>query len=382
MKWGIGVILGLGVLVLGQRIWVSQEGVREILAQNSMDNTDIDEMIEAQKHLATIDAFHRMGSERDAGPLLNPFIGLDGFDIGPQQTTWWNDLSADQMSVIKENWLTQPELLPSGDLSILQDLLAYDHWDRDDSGAMADYLAAPRDVSWTAVPIPNLINIQYLARLRLAKGLVDQDMLLALQEVRHLARLTHDGEILVDTMVAIALLGIERKGYEAAVEAGILTADAWVPVSEEDLVLARRVALGMVVVYRGLAPDDAVERLESAGVPLFGLCSAISESGMQMLLPRIVQGTAWPGEVDLTANWEVHGSRLDTERCSLALSQLYWEQPDLGSAEILEAMPMTTKLPYNRTSVIAVLWYPRGTDEVSSWFLRDWRKGSARSIGQ
>jgi hypothetical protein len=65
-----------------------------------MDQADIDEMIEAQKHLAGIDAFRRLGSERDAGPLLNPFIGLDSLDFGPQQTTWWNDLSEEQIRAL------------------------------------------------------------------------------------------------------------------------------------------------------------------------------------------------------------------------------------------------------------------------------------------
>jgi len=67
--------------------------------------------------------------------------------------------------------------------------------------------------------------------------------------------------------------------------------------------------------------------------------------------------------------WEDHGGRLDTERCSVPITQLYWDQPDLGRAEFTKEQPLLTRLPYYRTAELAKTWFP-------SPFFKEWRSES------
>ena len=353
----VGLVVVMFLALAGALGWLLRAQHRAIakLEQGYLTVAEVDEIIAIQQRLASMEAFATMGAERDAASLLNPHVGLDGLNIGPDVAAWWSDLDEEQKDAIKKHWTPEPETLPSGDLTILRDLLETDHWDRAASGAFATYLDDPADVAWPEAPIPNLVFVQYLAKVRLAKGLVDADMLPALREVRHLARLTLDGEFLVDTMIAIALLSIERQGYEVAVERGILAPGDWEPVSESDTWLARRVAWGMAAVYIGYAPAGSVERLEAAGVPLFGLCSALSESAWIQVAMHEVLGTPWPGEPDFRGGYEMIDARLRTERCSLPMTRMYWERPELKPMKWDEDLRLFLTIPWLRSVTVVEL---------------------------
>ena len=103
------------------------------------------------------------------------------------------------------------------------------------------------------------------------------------------------------------------------------------------------------------------------GTVLFGLCSAISESGVQMTIPKMLFGNRWPGEVDLGLNWDVVGERLALERCSLPMARLYWEDPERGKSVALEDDVGLTALPYYRSSAFIREYFP-------SPYVDEWQK--------
>ena len=158
---------------------------------------------------------------------------------------WWANPSSELAISIKSDWRKNPgsffdeEGKESWDTSILNELLGYDHWDITSSGAFEAILSSPD--SDIVSPSPSLVGLFRLSKMRLAQGLHKKDILPALQEVRHLSRLTFNHELIVDSIVGIALLKIEAQAFEEAVEQGLISAQDWTPISEQDIELAKAV---------------------------------------------------------------------------------------------------------------------------------------------
>ena len=138
------------------------------------------------------------------------------------------------------HWSTAPDDIEIGDLSILKQLMAYDHWeagrlpsdDATQDNVRGAYDAYLRDVPHKAYlstlqPAPNPLALVDLAKFRLLQGLRTGDVLPALQEVRHLARLIHSDETVIHTVMAIAILRFERRAFEAATDRGLLASTDW-----------------------------------------------------------------------------------------------------------------------------------------------------------
>lgn len=75
-------------------------------------------------------------------------------------------------------------------------------------------------------------------------------------------------------MVSVSILGVEARGYELAVERGLLPAEAWSPIPAEQRKALKRATFGLVAVYAGLAPAGSRERVEAVGGPFPGRCAA------------------------------------------------------------------------------------------------------------
>lgn len=372
----------LGVLTIASLVAaagfgvVTQNEARERWAAEALSEAEVDALIAAQTHLNTLPAFAPPDRSRDAGPLINPYLRLDGGDHPAEKEAFWATSEALE-ACRKDRWRTEPEALPQGDLSITAELAAFDSWDTAQGGAFADYLANPDPVGAFEAPIPNAVHFQTLAKLRLGQGLASGDpenMLAALRESRQLARISMDGEFLVTTAIAIAVLGIERKGFEAAVERGILPADAWVPVSDPDTWLARRTAFGMVAVYAGLGPPDARARLDAAGAQ-FGRCSALAEVGVQTNLLGQLITPALPGEDPVQYLIEDFTQARATGNCRLHLQKVYDEHPEWGELDI-EALTQQNeetwllalaRLPWYRRAVFHTLRRMGQEPYVSHW---------------
>jgi hypothetical protein len=346
---GLGLpILGLIAVVVIHRTIMAERLVE--LDAAFLTQAQLDRLIADQRRIAAADIFPPPTSDRDAGELLNPLIKLDGGTPTQRRAIappWWGGRALmDQTRGPRDElppperrpWLVSPEYMRQGDFSILADLLAYDHWETSAAGGRyAQYLATDDHPFLPSSPIPNLVDLQTLARLRLAKGLAGDgaEMRSALVEVRHLARLTHSTDWLVASMVAVALLTIERRGFEAAIQRGLLPHDAWEPVTDEQKHAMRRAGFGMVMVAMGwVQPADAHSQLAALGIPLFNRCGGLTEAVAQhhMIYPF---WDGLPGERDLSfLSDRVRTSLSEATECRIPVARQVMAHPEWMSMSL------------------------------------------------
>ncbi|MEL6345470.1 MAG: hypothetical protein AAFV53_20345 [Myxococcota bacterium] len=334
-------------------------------------DAEIDDLIAAQRHLRSLPAFVPMTRERDAGVLLNPIMRLDG--PGPEPTgplPLWADPDV-RFSGLND-WRHTPESMPPCDLSITRALLDYDHWDQSASGPYAAAIDDLEPVMTAVAPVPSTASLRTLVKLRLARGLVDGNMLEALVEVRHLTRLMLSTDSFITAHVGVAMLNIERQGYEEAVARGLLEAGAWAPVSSADTGLARRMLFAMHAVYVGDAPADALDRLNDAMDAPFGTCPALSEAIASITLIRGLLEAPLPFEGDFNDRAAFLEAQLTQTDCPLRMERKLWAHPewnafgfwDAFSGERFQGTPdWQLKIPGYRVKRIDTLRW----SGVSSW---------------
>lgn len=100
-----------------------------------------------------------------------------------------------------------PDAYAGLDFGWMKKLLQFDHWSIVTASPLRD-VAETR--TYADAPLPNFVTLQSWAKLRLLKGLHENDLPQASVEVRHLAQLVATTGSLVGDMIRIALLGIER----------------------------------------------------------------------------------------------------------------------------------------------------------------------------
>jgi hypothetical protein len=323
----------------------------ESISEDYLTQSQLDRLIVDQRLISESGVFPSTPQVHDAGPLLNPLIKLDGGSPAEQTSIvwpWWGGeavrtatrgpRSARRAGPDQAPWLITPELMPEGDLSLMRDLLRMDHWeDAGPGGRYAEYLQTDGHPMLAESPIPNLVDLMTLARLRLARGLASPegaDMLHALQETRHLARLVYSTENLVASMVAKAILSIEDRAYRRAVERGLIAPGDWEPASDELRQAIRRVGFGSVMVAAGWTiPDDALEQLEAEGQGLFSLCAAITELSITHHSAFPAWGD-WPGERGFTQLGQRASVLMQAHpECRVPVARSSLQSPDRMSME-------------------------------------------------
>ena len=338
--WGMVAVVGLicHEVVIDRQI--------EVFSADYLSQAQLDRLIADQRLIGESGVFPEGSQARDAGPLLNPHIRLDGGFLTQQaaiDSPWWGGEEAhaatrgprgeSRAAPDAQPWLVSPETMPAGDLALTAALLEYDHWETaGPGGRYAEYLQTQSHPFLADSPVPSLVDLQTLARLRLARGLASPDgvdMLPALRQTRHLARLAYSTESLVASMVANAILSIEKRGYERAVKQQLIGPEAWAPASDELRQAIRRVGFGSVMVVAGwTVPDDAADQLDAAGLRLFGLCGALNELTYQhhMCFP------AWdtlPGERALDhLGKRVRVLLADNPQCRVPVARAVLADPD------------------------------------------------------
>ena len=187
---------------------------------------EVDQLVEDQKLIASFEIFAPSGSERDAGELLNRYLSLTPYcaycaesnavcgyhptAVDADEAPWW--ASGELARAIKgRGWLEEPRKAPRGDMSLLASLAPYDHWELTSSGAFARVLEDSADAI-EVEGFPGSGVFHTLVKLRIAQGLREKKPLPALQEVRKLSQLMYSTERLVEAMVALELLSLEREG--------------------------------------------------------------------------------------------------------------------------------------------------------------------------
>jgi len=306
-RWSVASVLAIALVstLVVHRNAVSTEMERRRAVRITAEQTD--RLLEDLKRVAELDVLHTATRTRDAGSILNPHIGLD--DGTPaQDVAWWDDIGHKYtFKGLGSPWYAEPNAVDVevGDLSILTRLMAFDHWEtarrpakgQSGVGPYETHLQTVRDrtyLHWGG-PFPNMVALINLVKFRLLHGLRTEDVLPALEEVRHLAKLVYSDETFISTLLAVGILRNERRVYLSAVELGLLEPGDWVSISEDDLNRMHRVAVSLDYVMAGGADEAQWRRIAALPFEPFGLCGVIHESiTMAMSQPAV---RFWPGEL-------------------------------------------------------------------------------------
>lgn len=344
----LAAFVGLGL--------VSQESGHAELQAAALTPEELEQLLADLDRTEASGLQQPLGRERDCGPLLNPHLGLDREGYPAQEPLWTEALD---LELLSERYLEEPEALPGGDFSLLEEARACDHWRPEEGGTYGAFVAdPPADLPHTQ-PEPLLLPLVELSRLRVAAALRGEVPLeQALAEVHHLGLLLTTGESLIQVAVGLAVLKVEAESAAAAQAAGLLAPGAWETPSPAALSRLRRVGFAASAVYMGAGPPGSIERLAARGGH-FGECGALAEGLKVATLGRTILGSPWPGERDLRPWLEGLEAAVDEARaagrCRLPLAAWHWEHHELGAAVLLaadgtpdEGEQLSVHLPWHR----------------------------------
>jgi len=296
-----------------------------------------DRLIEDLRHIHDLGILSAPTRDRSAAPTLSPYIGLD--DGSPAEiVAWWDHpdhkkkllkLSKKQQKNGKRRWYDVPEDITIGDMTLLTELMAFDHWESGRApadiqtpiGKYEQHLTQGDHATYLSygAPFPNLVALFDLARFRLLHGLRTGDMLPALTEVRHLAKLLHSDETLVSTLSAVHILRLERQAVATAVDRELLDPMDWTPVSKDDANTMTRAAVGMSFVLSGGADEAQWRRVFDLPFAPFGLCGSIHEA--MTTAQSVPNFTLWPGELFPEQNMDAVDHAIAQSDCKIPLTR-------------------------------------------------------------
>lgn len=331
-RWSVatGLVVAIVTGITAHRSGMKTEIER--LNANRITAEQTDRLIADLQRIHELDILKTTTRTRNAGVVLNPLIGLD--DGTPAHNVqWWDNIKHSRfLNREKAHWSTAPDDVEVGDLSILTQLMDYDHWETgrlpseytDAHPATGPYEEYLRDTSNSVYldhfqPYPNSIALVNLAKFRLLVGLRTNKMLPALKEVRHLATLLHSDETIIHTVLAISVLRMERRAFESAIDRGQIEATDWTVPTTEDLDTMHRAAVSMTFVLSGGADDSQWRRLTALGFEPFGLCGAIHDAVSSAVTQPNVR--LWPGELLPLFDLGFLDHAISTSTCSNPLAR-------------------------------------------------------------
>lgn len=290
-----GVVAFFGLTFYLERI--TAEALLEANARKDQYEKDF---FEDQKILSEIEFFGSLPTnKKDAGEFLNPRIVWEPRHHSPD----WPEIELPRAAekillqvgpVKRRPWveLDSPEL-ERVDLSWMNNLHAYDHWDLFASGVGPAHTHMKFRRNPFTVPTPSFRDFSHFAKLRLLRGLRTQQPLAAFRDVRQLAKLVYSTETLVGAMVGISILGMERDAYSEALKRGFLKAGDWQPISEELQLRARRSLFGMAAWVNPTRTGDQNLALLQRPHSKSGICGAVNEYyGMFFYVEKFYRGQA------------------------------------------------------------------------------------------
>lgn len=251
---------------------------------------------------------HRDGD--DAGPLLQKHVGWGDADAPEAIPT----SLIEAFARFKDTWPAHvDELDVDGvDLGWMSSLQGFGHWDLEGPGSPLD----SRPLDPLAEPAPRFIELQDIARVRLAQGLRTGDARAAARDVRELARLALTTESLVGVLAGSSLLAIEARAHDEASRRSPAAVEGWTPISADDRAALRR------LLYAAPAPFMMVATppLASHSV-VVGSCAGLREG-------LITAGLARPFvEDDFADRYASLSSSLSSSGCRLTRMRAAWADP-------------------------------------------------------
>ncbi|MCM2279147.1 MAG: permease prefix domain 1-containing protein [Oligoflexia bacterium] len=294
-----------------------------------------DRFLRDQALLRAEPVFAFAGSQRDAGARLNlllPWEGAVGFSQSERDSAASLAIpEALRRKLQSPDWLEATADSSAFETAWLGELSGFDHWDLFRSGPLKTYLEQNPDAAFWILPVPDYAVLRDWAKIRLLKGIHDGNVLPALREVRHLARLVYSNELLVSDMIAVSMLRDEAAAYRSAVSKRLLSASDWKPLSEEFLIRAKRALWGHKHFLNLWADPDLMKRLFDGRTATVGMCSAFSENLSGLIMHRAFLSTSLPWESDLSARFELLDSLIRQSRGHCRMSEHFlslWREPE------------------------------------------------------
>lgn len=237
------------------------------------------------------------GSEKDAGPYLNPRVPWFGKQPLIDEHTKANagvpsvrmsQPLLDRLATYRDKWTdhTDDAELLAVDTSWLKALEAYDHWDVDANGPAVD---PTRYASWDK-PLPGVAVFLPAAKVHLMRGLRDGDARTAAREVRHAARLLHSTESDIAAIIAVNLLDLERVAYEKQ-KTTTASVEGWSVVDKETSARLRRVAVTYPALAEVYAPSELSAKAFQQSKPTWARCAALNLGVSHALMTRAMLQT-------------------------------------------------------------------------------------------
>jgi len=266
---GAALALALTVAVILSRVQRLTDEVRRQVA------ADAERMLPTYLRLgAALDEHPFFAAKHpgsDAGPWLNPRMSWDGGASPAGSELTLPDGLADRLREWGDTWTEHAADIDwsSLDFAWMRAVADYGFWSILPGGPL-EHLEHPR---FGSMPLPSFIALQTWAKLRLLAARQKGDHGIASRELRQVAWLCHSTELLIGSMVAVAILGLERRAYVSAL-AGKVEVGAWKPFDEEWIADARAVGFAAPGFANPMIGDALVER---ARVVKAARCSGLTE---------------------------------------------------------------------------------------------------------
>ncbi|MBI3179585.1 MAG: hypothetical protein HYZ27_07970, partial [Deltaproteobacteria bacterium] len=223
-----------------------------------------------------VDANQELGSDSTA-----PRFGISKERVPALQ------LAQEQRERIKA-WGTQwPEhagdgLLSEVDLAWMQEIRRFGYWRLEKQSVWADL----EEIDLLTLPLPSLMDLRALCKLRLLKGLGEPTLTPALEDVRHLSWLLYSTHVAIAAVVGLSNLSLESELHQALREMGDARATSWNPIASEVPATARRVFLARLYMSSLMLTRDTFAATLPTAPLRPGDCLVFSQATWWMLASR------------------------------------------------------------------------------------------------
>lgn len=301
-------------LLVGPMLYTGSKALRERQAESAADQSALATQVMADHLRWQNDPLFQSRDGGDAAEVLFRHVAFD-----PRRAP--EALPDELVAALKDagaGWPTASIDIAAADLAWMSELPSFATWDIEGPGT--PLFDAPFDGVTEA--LPRYVDVLLIAKVRLLQGLASGKMRPALAEVRELARLTLTTEMLVGDMIAVALLGLERRGAEAAVMRG-LDLEGWRALTEDETASLKRalwVATHSTSLVAPLKPLDPQ-------FPLVGRCSAQHELTLALYV------RPWASSV-LPDKYRAFDEQLATSSCRLRRLRKAWATTGEGELAV------------------------------------------------
>jgi hypothetical protein len=304
--------------VAGADLW-AQQRTQELRTRMK---ADLDEhsaaMLADHALMLAHPAFAPRAGNRDAGAFLNSRVG---WTASPAPSGALG-LPAALESAVKgwnTEWHTHVDDvdLTGVDLAWMKDLASFDFWDIEENTALGNM----RPFFPVDAPLPEFTALLQAARVRLLQGLKLNQARAASAEVLDLARLCLSTENLVGEMVGLAMLRMDARARQVAVERR-QDVTGWLALDAPDLQRFKRGLWAVSAFFGPVAPDGYPLTGDVARKVAVGRCAGMMEGMGQALMTRSL---LLPRHA---ARYQELGNALKDSPCRLKQLRRVWNAVD------------------------------------------------------